>query len=580
MDLLKRLLFTVCILSGIDSHAQNRNTDMRELNHVVELMNAFSRCSQAWYFDATQLQGALYHSSKKLNENFFYCYKTSHKGSIQSSRTEELFRFPEITRNADNSMPAYQLEYIPLLEAKESMLQSMEKNKKLFAPISPLLVNYIAATDSLFQIHEALNDYITEKTFRSDPEFRQARDILVAHDRWYEAYYVLFKQLDKALVDYTNEQYPPLKKHWELQQGLQELNLTMNLLSRWENEAYREDFSNNLKYDSILRSLNESGITKDSLYLYKTRGYGYLSSGFWLHTRYRTFYTSMHSTIYWFATVKGTADVYIKPSQKRYNDFVRSYNTVVDDYNDYIEIADGPKHLENALCCVHPSEIDTAQNVLLMAPRFPYKFEYEEKKPEGVIAEPIPENLSPDELLIRKAQPHHLVYLMDASSSMNESGKLAQLKEHATQLVQLQREVDRISVVTFSGKSEVLLQSVPCDQKKHISDKISRIHAFGQTNIKSGFQAVQNLLASTKLESGVNSVLLLTDGEFPLSDETQTLLKELKANGIVIYFVYLGKPLGRKTAKAFEKQYADLGVLLYDTNKIDLKAALLKIATE
>ena len=151
---------------------------------------------------------------------------------------------------------------------------------------------------------------------------------------------------------------------------------------------------------------------------------------------------------------------------------------------------------------------------------------------------------------------------------MNESGKLTQLKEHATNLVQLQREVDRISVVTFSGKSEILLQSIPCDQKKHIAEKIERIHAFGQTNIKSGFQTVKTLLASTKLESGVNSVLLLTDGEFPLSDETRTLVNELKADGIVIYFVYLGKPLGRKTAKAFAKTYAELGVVLYDTKKI------------
>ncbi|MNJ90713.1 von Willebrand factor type A domain protein [compost metagenome] len=580
MDLLKRFLFIIFIFYGSVSHAQNRNKDMRELNHVVELMNAFSRCSQAWYFDATQLQGALHASSKKLNENYFYCYKTSHKGSIQSSRTEELFRFPEITRNADNSMPAYQLEYVPLLEARETMYRSLERNKKLFGPISPILSKYMAVSDTLFKIHEALNDYITEKTFRSDNEFRQARDILIAHDRWYEEYYILFKQLDKALVDYTNEQYPPLKKHWELQQGLQELNLTMNLLNRWENEAYRENFSNNLKYDSLLHSLNESGLQKDSLYLYNTRGYGYLSSGFWLHTRYRTFYTSMHSTIYWFAPLKGTPDVYIKPSQKHYNDFVRSYNTVVDDYNDYIEIADGLTHTQNSICCLHPSEIDTTQNVLLKAPRLPYKFEYEEKKPDEVIPEPIPENLSSDELLIRKAQPHHLVYLLDASSSMNESGKLTHLKEHANKLVQLQREVDHISVVTFSGRSEVLLQSVPCDQKKHIEEKISRIHAFGQTNIKSGLQTVKNLLSSTKLENGVNSVLLLTDGEFPLSDETRMLLNELKTDGIVIYFVYLGKPLGRKSSKAFQKTYSDLGVILYDTNKIDLKEALLKIATE
>lgn len=579
--MLKHFILAVFIFGGFVGHTQKRNKDMRELNHVVELMNAFSRCNQTWYFDATKLQGALYHSSKKLNENYFYCDKTMHNGWLSYSGLEEKFRFPEITPNAEHMIPAYQSDYIPWLEAKETVSKSMARNKKLFEPIAPMLTNYVAAMDSLFKVHEALNDYITEKKFRSDNEFRQARDILLAHDRWFEQCYLVFKQLDKALIDYTNESYPPLRAHWELQQGLQELNLTMNLLTKWENELYREDPSNNAKYDTLLRALNASGLKKDSLYLYNTRGYGYLSSGFWLHTRYRTFYSSMHSTIYWYASTKGTPDPYIKPSQKYYNDFVRSYNTVVEDYNDYIEIADGLTHTQKSICCLHPSEIDTVQNVLLMAPRLPYKFEYEEKKKEEVAqADPIPENLSPDELLIRKAQPHHLVYLLDASSSMNESGKLTQLKQHATNLVQLQREVDRISVVTFSGKSEILLQSIPCDQKKHISEKIERIHAFGQTNIRSGFQTVKTLLASTKLESGVNSVLLLTDGEFPLSDETRMLLNELKADGIIIYFVYLGKPLGRKTSKAFEKTYADLGVILYDTNKMDLKEALLKIATE
>jgi hypothetical protein len=288
----------------------------------------------------------------------------------------------------------------------------------------------------------------------------------------------------------------------------------------------------------------------------------------------------MQSGIYWFASSKPSSEPYLKKSQQAYNDFVRDYNSVVEDYNDYIEIGDGLTFRKTSSCCLSPSEIDTNQNVLLMAPKLICKFEYSEPPVETNLKDSTPPGLSPDALLIHNAQPHHLVYLLDASSSMNESGKLTHLKEHARSLVEIQREADRISIVTFSGKSEVLLKSVPCNQKKHIGEKIEHIHAFGQTNIRSGLETVKDLLSSNKLEQGINSVLLLTDGEFPLSDETKILIKELRVKEINIYFVYLGKALNKKNSRSMERTYSDLGIIFYDTNTVDLKEVLLRIATE
>lgn len=554
---------------------------MRELNHVVELMNAFSHCNQDWYFDAIQLQKALNRSSEKINENYFYCSKTQHSGLLSYTGIESSFRFREITPNAENQIPAYQSDYLPWLEAKELVLNILSKPKNEYASFAPFLNKYLASTDSLYAIHTELNNYVSDKEFRADSQFQHAKRILKDHNQWFKACYIQSKELDSVLVEYCNFHYPPFQTHKELQQGLQELNLTMNLLTNWEKDLYQENLSNNGKYDTQIRLLNAEGLKNDSLYLYKTRGYGTLRSGFWLHTRYRTFYTSMQSRIYWFASSKFPSESFVKKSQQAYNDFVRSYNAIVEDYNDYIEIADGLTYRETSSCCLSPSEIDTNQNVLLMAPKLLYKFEYSEElsKPEAA-ADSAVLNLSREAILIHQALPHHLIYLLDASSSMNESGKLAHLKENATNLVKIQREVDRISIVTFSGKSDVLLHSVPCNQKKHIEEKIEHIHAFGQTNIQRGFETVKELLISDKLEKGVNSILLLTDGEFPLSDETKTLISDLKANEIGICFVYLGKPLSKKNAKSMEKTYSELGVLFYDTNRIDLKEALLKIATE
>lgn len=560
--------------------SQARNQKMRELNHVAELMNAFSTCNQQWYFDAIQLQKALHRSAQKINENYFYCSKTQQNSLLTYTGIENTFRFKEITPNAQNQIPAYQADYLPWLEAKETVSKILSKPKNEFTSFAPILNKYLASTDSLYAVHTQLNNYVAEKAFRSDTGFQTAKRILKAHDHWSRQCYVRSKELDSALIDYCNFHYPPLQTHKELQQGLQELNLTMNLLTNWERELYSENGTNNAKFDTQIRLLNAEGLKNDSLYLYKTRGYGNLRSGFWLHTRYRTFYTSMQSRIYWFASSKYPSEPFVKKSQQAYNDFVSSYNTIVEDYNDYIEIADGLTFLKTASCCLSASEIDTNQNVLLMAPKLLYKFEYQEEIPEQVPTDSVVTQMSSEELLIHQAAPHHLVYLLDASSSMNESGKLAHLKETANNLVKIQREVDRISIVTFSGKSTVLLRSVPCNQKKQIREKIDHIRAFGQTNITGGLETVKELLDSDQLENGVNSVLLLTDGEFLLSDQSRALIRELKDKGIAVSYIYLGEPLGKKWAKTFQKTFFDLGVVVYDTNRIDLKEVLLKIATE
>lgn len=578
-----RNLSKLFILSGLFffpgfSFAQNRNTEVRELNQVVEMMNAFSFCNQQWYFDAVQLQKALHARSEKIMESYFYCSKTQHNGFSYYSGIEAAFHFPEITPNSQKQVPSYQTDYIPWLRAKEQV-RSLLSNHRINPEVSPFLLNYLTSTDSLFATHTDLNTYISDKHYLADALFGEAESILEKHQQWFRTCHENSLKLDSVLHHYADTKLPPFKTHLALQNGLQELKLSMNLLANWERTLYAEDLSKNTGYDSELRFLNAEGLKKDSIYLFKTRGYGNPGSGFWLHTRYRTFYTSMQSGIYWFASSKHPAEPFMKTSQKAYNDFIRGYNPISEDYNDYIAIADGLTFTETSECCLSKSEIDTNQNVLLMKARLLYKFELIPKTlPEVTTGKPEP--LTPDEALIHRALPHHLIYLLDASSSMNESEKLAQLKENASYLVSIQRNVDQISIVTFSGKSETVLQAAPCDQKEQITEKIKHIHALGQTNIREGFKTVTTILEKNKLPDGVNTVLILTDGEFPLTEEIQTVIKELKSKNIGICFVYLGKKLSKKDSKTFVKQYTELGVLFYDINQLDLKEALLKIATE
>ncbi|NGF76864.1 VWA domain-containing protein [Fluviicola sp. SGL-29] len=575
-----RILFTLltgfCLLNG-QFFAQDRNQKVRDLNTLVELMNAFSMCNQQWYFDAVQLQKALYQSKEGIKESYFYCSKTQQRGWSYYSGIEEAFHFPEITPNEQGHVPSYQTDYIPWLRLKERVSKLLSDGK-IPLEVTPVLSEYMRAADNLFTAHTDLNTYVSEKLYRSDERFLSGVQLLERHQHWFEMCHNNSMQLNDALQQYFQKHLPPLATHAELQNGLGEIKRSMQLLAQWERLLYAGDRSRDNELDAQLRQFNEEALSKDSFYLSTTRGYGYLHSGYWLHTRYRTFYTSMKSTIYWFASTKRVPEPFLKPSQQAYNDFLRSYNSVVEDYNDYIELADGLSFVEKAVCCLSRSEVDTNQNVLLMQPRLLYQFEMTPTQP--VLVDVVPEILSEDQALIHQSLPHHLVYLLDVSSSMNEGEKLSRLKENATYLVNIQRSVDHISIVTFSGKSETILQAVPCDRKEQITEKINRIQATGQTNVYEGFKTVKGLLETNKIGEGVNTVLILTDGEFTLTQQTQSIINGLQENGIGICFVYLGKEKSNKETRKLETSYKKMEVRYYDIHRMNLKEVLLKIATE
>jgi len=575
-----RILFTLltgfCLLNG-QFFAQDRNQKVRDLNTLVELMNAFSMCNQQWYFDAVQLQKALYQSKEGIKESYFYCSKTQQRGWSYYSGIEEAFHFPEITPNEQGHVPSYQTDYIPWLRLKERVSKLLSDGK-IPLEVTPVLSEYMRAADNLFTAHTDLNTYVSEKLYRSDERFLSGVQLLERHQHWFEMCHNNSMQLNDALQQYFQKHLPPLTTHAELQNGLGEIKRSMQLLAQWERLLYAGDRSRDNELDAQLRQFNEEALSKDSFYLSTTRGYGYLHSGYWLHTRYRTFYTSMKSTIYWFASTKRVPEPFLKPSQQAYNDFLRSYNSVVEDYNDFIELADGLSFVEKAVCCLSRSEVDTNQNVLLMQPRLLYQFEMTPTQP--VLVDVVPEILSEDQALIHQSLPHHLVYLLDVSSSMNEGEKLSRLKENATYLVNIQRSVDHISIVTFSGKSETILQAVPCDRKEQITEKINRIQATGQTNVYEGFKTVKGLLETNKIGEGVNTVLILTDGEFTLTQQTQSIINGLQENGIGICFVYLGKEKSNKETRKLETSYKKMEVRYYDIHRMNLKEVLLKIATE
>ncbi|MDQ3073320.1 MAG: DUF1573 domain-containing protein, partial [Bacteroidota bacterium] len=87
----------------------------------------------------------------------------------------------------------------------------------------------------------------------------------------------------------------------------------------------------------------------------------------------------------------------------------------------------------------------------------------------------------PGELPYDEYAPNNVVFLIDVSSSMKQSGKLPLLKLSMTNLLYLLRGVDRISIVTYATTVKILLASTPADRKDTIEHKIKSLTAHGST---------------------------------------------------------------------------------------------------
>lgn len=141
---------------------------------------------------------------------------------------------------------------------------------------------------------------------------------------------------------------------------------------------------------------------------------------------------------------------------------------------------------------------------------------------------------------------NNVVFLIDVSGSMHGENKLELLKESFKMLLNNFDKDDIISVVTYSGESSVLADSVTGNQKGELSRIINNLQAGGST---SGYDAIENAYALAEknfIKNGNNRIILASDGDFNVgmsSEEELQALVETKRNG-GIYLSVLGFGMG------------------------------------
>tara|TARA_B110000977_G_scaffold84668_1_gene113049 strand:+ start:2107 stop:3495 length:1389 start_codon:yes stop_codon:yes gene_type:complete len=109
---------------------------------------------------------------------------------------------------------------------------------------------------------------------------------------------------------------------------------------------------------------------------------------------------------------------------------------------------------------------------------------------------------------------NNIVFLLDVSTSMNKEGKLDLLKASLIEMVNGLRPEDRITLISYSTFSKVILDGTSGSEKELLIQKIQAIRAQGVTAGGDGMKLAYKQAKRNYIEGGNNQVIMATDGKF------------------------------------------------------------------
>ncbi|MCR5274982.1 MAG: von Willebrand factor type A domain-containing protein [Clostridiales bacterium] len=137
---------------------------------------------------------------------------------------------------------------------------------------------------------------------------------------------------------------------------------------------------------------------------------------------------------------------------------------------------------------------------------------------------------------------NNFVYLIDSSGSMNVEDKMPLVKESFKLLASTLGPKDRISIVTYSGSYETLLEG--SNDYNEICAALDSISAQGGTNGSGGITSAYECAMKNFIKDGNNRVIIASDGDMNLGITSQSglvdLIKEKKESGVFLTVLGFG----------------------------------------
>lgn len=106
------------------------------------------------------------------------------------------------------------------------------------------------------------------------------------------------------------------------------------------------------------------------------------------------------------------------------------------------------------------------------------------------------------------------VFLIDVSGSMNSADKIVLLKKGLITLTDNLRPDDRVSIITYSGQVNKLLESTPASDSGTIKKAIGMLVASGLTAGGEAMKMAYEEAIANYIEGGNNRIIMGTDGDF------------------------------------------------------------------
>ncbi|EJP22563.1 PF12034 domain protein [Lachnoanaerobaculum sp. ICM7] len=141
-------------------------------------------------------------------------------------------------------------------------------------------------------------------------------------------------------------------------------------------------------------------------------------------------------------------------------------------------------------------------------------------------------------------KPSNLVFLIDVSGSMDSPDKLPLVKNAFLLLCEQLKENDTISIVTYAGSDQIVLEGAKGSDSKEIMAAIEDLEAGGSTAGSEGIKTAYEIARKYFKADGNNRVILATDGDLNVGitseGELTRLIKKEKESGVFLSVLGFG----------------------------------------
>ncbi len=152
--------------------------------------------------------------------------------------------------------------------------------------------------------------------------------------------------------------------------------------------------------------------------------------------------------------------------------------------------------------------------------------------------------LKAEAIKTKNRKPTNFVFLIDTSGSMDQPDKLPLVKCAFVKLLSELGENDTVSIVTYAGSDEIVLQGESGENTDKIAAAIENLEAYGSTNGSAGINTAYKIAEKYYKKKGNNRVILATDGDLNVGvtseDGLTELITEKKESGIFLSVLGFG----------------------------------------